>query len=252
MSWKLQEGDHYHYERNPLRVVIAQLRFQPILRISKDVADFQDLVRTEFPSYRTKTEREVKANLENFEVREEDFFIFSDDDQRTLSLTNAHMTLESPQYRHHEEFIQKFSLGLSALTSLFEPIKSTRLGLRYVNIIDKARIERDLGHEVAWADIVDQKFLELPGGLVDSNEATFFNEIVSPVEGEGKMFLRYGLRNVEGQFVFDMDRFVEGDGFEVAGASEMLERFSDQCSYLFGQLVTDTLTRWMSDTTEQE
>jgi uncharacterized protein (TIGR04255 family) len=39
------------YKRNPLKKVICQLRFPPILRIETSPADFQDRVRNEFPEF---------------------------------------------------------------------------------------------------------------------------------------------------------------------------------------------------------
>ena len=51
MSWRLPEHDLHTYPRNPLVAVVAQLRFDPILKIADRVADFQDRVRARFPKF---------------------------------------------------------------------------------------------------------------------------------------------------------------------------------------------------------
>lgn len=252
MTWKLDEGDHRHYRRNPLRQVIAQIRFQPILRIPGEVAVYQDQVRQVFPSFRTKNEREVRVNVGEFEVREEKYFLFSDSIGRILSLTSSSMTLESPDYRSHNDFFERFNVGLKALVDSFEPIDATRIGLRYVNFVEKELIEKDLKKELSWHELIAPDFLHLPRDLVDEKETNFNNEIVSPVADAGKMFLRYGLRHQEQVFVFDMDRFLESDSFEVSQSTMLLESFSDQCSFLFGRFVTENLAQWMDQQIREE
>ncbi len=49
------------FKRNPLKEVICQLRFPPILKIDSEIpANFQDLIRNEFPKYKeTGEQREI-------------------------------------------------------------------------------------------------------------------------------------------------------------------------------------------------
>lgn len=246
MTWQLERTDQDRFVRNPLRQVVTQLRFSPILKITQNIADFQDRVRSVFPLFRTKAEREIKAALGGeFEVKEEQYFQFlSESKSDILSVSNSQLTLETSSYSHHEDFFERFELALSALRDLFSPVRVTRLGLRYVNLIYRAKIAAELGEELVWSSLIDERFLYLPSHVLELEGSSYANEVVAGVPESGSLFLRYGLDSHDDRFHFDMDRFLEGD-VSLDKVPTNLAQFSDDCYSLFRSARGAALRRWM-------
>ena len=250
MSWQLEQKPHRHFARNPLAVVVTQLRFHPILKVDAKVADFQDAVRAHFPTFGTQMSKQVTLLAgESIEVRDEKVFLFSSPaDDLTISLGVNSIALESKKYTHHRDFLAKADLAFKALEAVYRPIAPTRLGLRYVNVIKRDDVEKHLGRPTPWTDLVSDGFLKLPPG-VSLDGSLFSSEVTSPVT-TGVLTLRYGLLKNPSQgehFRFDMDRYLDA-GFEMSQAVGYLEGFAGDLYSLFDSMVGPILTEWMEPT----
>lgn len=153
------------YRKNPLKLVLCQLRFPAILRIGKEApADFQEKLRHEFPLFQ---EANDAANLQLpddlaqiipsdvldlMSARSNRRFQFmSRDKVWIISLTREFVAVETSRYTCWEEFRGYLELLLNALVEVYNPAFLTRIGLRYQNAIDR----RALGLEdVAWRDLL--------------------------------------------------------------------------------------------------
>lgn len=247
MPWQLEQQPHRHFARNPLAVVVTQVRFHPILKVADKVPDFQDAVRAHFPTFGTQMTKQVSISIgDAVEVRDEKAFLFSTPaDDVTISLGVSAIALEAKRYQHHADFLAKADVAFKALEAVYQPIAPTRLGLRYVNAIKRDVIAKELGRSVSWTDLITDGFLKLPNG-VNLDGTLFSSEVTSPML-KGVLTLRYGLlkNTAQGEhFRFDMDRYVDGS-FDMSQTMGLLEGFASDLYSLFDSMVGPTLAEWM-------
>lgn len=252
MIWKFPYYQHAVYQRNPLVAVVVDLRFSPILKISTGVPEFQDHVRVAFPDFLEESTRVVNLQpLGPIEVKEDKIFSFLNQSQSKLSLTTGALTLEARGHHDREQLIRDFTVGLRALEESFRPIRVLRLGLRYINLLDKVRHEADLHRALSWPDLVNSPYCNEPtsnGG----NDGVFFNvEVTSPSEQNGHLTLRYGLIPEpvarKPVFRFDVDRYTDTIG-EVGEVPALLEQFSGDIFCAFKSFAGQALIEWMGET----
>lgn len=254
MTWNLEQRQHLKFERNPLAAVIVQLRFHPILKVADKISDFQDTVRTIFPEFTVGVTQEASLQLPMpvpVEIRTSKQFQFGKVDKTSvLTLGQTSLALECRQHRGHEELLKDFGHAVDALGRVYRPIATTRLGMRYINIIDRESIGAQLGEEVGWSDLVHDDYLHLPGGLCDLEQTRYGMEISSSI-ADGSLTLRYGVLPDEEQaslrFRIDIDRYQEC-GFEISDTVELLRRFSSDAYNIFDHAVGDKLVAWMKPT----
>ncbi len=250
MPWKLNPRNHVVYPRNPLVTVIVDLRFHPILKVADRKADYQDLVREDYPQYQESRQQLVNLHpLGAVNVSEDRVFTFrTADGSSTLTLTTGALSLDARAHQDRAQLLRLVHVATEALTSTYGQVSPVRFGLRYVNDIDREQVADDLGRSVEWGELVTSRFLSVPGGLADEADAHFLTEVTAPVD-PGAMTLRFGriqdLRRKRELFRFDVDRFLEG-GFAVQDVGGLLDQFADHIYSLFIESRAPALEEWMS------
>lgn len=159
------------YRKNPLNEVICQLRFPPILEIGAESPwAFQKQIRDSYPLY----ESEESAIPKEFaqlvgqlsaqrNIRPPDDIshkFLTEDRGKTVSLTTGFLAIADTQYQRWEEFSGELSRARRALEKTYSPSFYTRIGLRYIDVIDKQEI--GLGNE-PWEKILKPELLGLLG-----------------------------------------------------------------------------------------
>lgn len=253
MAWSIPASEHKVFERNPLVAVVVELRFHPILQVPNRVADFQDRVRTRFPGYQELARQVVTMGpLVPVELRPEKLFNFHKaDESATLTLSTGSLVLESRRHEHREAFISEARIGIEALEGVYGPIAPVRLGLRYVDAIDKRKIEQDLGRPTSWTELIAEPFLRVPTGLADLNGTLFASEVGSTMPTGGGMTVRHGLvQDVDGatKFRLDVDRYIDG-AVDLTGAVDLLRRFAQEIFSVFSLSMGPDLKVWMPERT---
>lgn len=250
MAWRIERSEHRVFRRNPLLAVVVDLRFHPVLKLADQVADFQDRVRSTFPVFQEATNQVV--SLQPFgplAVKQEKLFQFwKVDGTATLTLTTSSLTLESRRHVDREVLFKEADTGFSALLGLHSSITTTRLGLRYVNRIDKAQIQSELGRSTTWQKLVAGPFMSVPTGLAELDDGTLFTcEVASPFD-RGALVARYGLLregpNTPTTFRLDLDRYLDVP-FEARESSGLLTSFSEDIFSLFVNAMESDLHIWM-------
>src|SRR5262245_14199412 len=156
-------SDRVFYERAPLTEVTCQLRFPPVLRIeSQAPADFQDRIRKIFPLVERAQDglQEIPAEvLQSMGIfRQGAGFAFSTESRAwTLALMSQQLVLTTQKYTQWKEFMDFFHPALRALVELYEPAFFQRIGLRYVNVIERSAL--GLSVETPWSDLLRQELL---------------------------------------------------------------------------------------------
>lgn len=217
------EADRVIYEKPQLLEVICQLRFPTILSISaKEPAEFQELIRSEFPRYSRNLEKvppKVIGQPGNMKFEEQpdvvNYQFVSADGKWKVNLTNAFIALATPAYTKWEDFAAKLDEVLAHFISVYKPAFFERIGLRYINAFSRSA----LGLEGApFAELIEPGYLGLMSDE-DVQERSFVSirqEAELNLPGGCRLKLNCGpgmvkRNNVEDKeikFILDVDLFM--------------------------------------------
>lgn len=235
-----------------LAVVVAQIRFHPILKVSDPgrLAQFQDLVRPRFPGYEIVDGESLEVGPQGIRVVKAPAhrFLAADGEAAVLSINTASLSVEYSQHRERDVCLADAKMALDALERVYAPIVPTRLGLRYVNAIDRERVSLELGRSIAWNELLASSFAEPPGAIASLDDSTNFVAEITSACARGAMTLRYGAITDQGtkaqQFRIDTDRFIDGQ-VALGEIQGLLKAFSDDIFQLFMTAAGPALLEWM-------
>ena len=138
------------YANNPLREVICQLRFPPILKIGTTTpADFQDRIRNHFPLYESQSQalplpdqlNEMLSNIGLQDLLAPNMPIvhrfLSAEKNQIVSLQPDSIALTEKDYHRWTDFRDIFWMVEQEFRTLYVPHSYSRVGLRYQNVISK-------------------------------------------------------------------------------------------------------------------
>jgi uncharacterized protein (TIGR04255 family) len=136
--------------RTGLKVVICQLRFDPLLRIAHDPPlQFQEMLRSAYPKLESRlSATQVELSLgEGVELMREPLrqsggqskWLFKTDDETwTAALDLNSVSLETTAYEHFPAFAERFRLVFNTFRECYPTITEfRRVGLRYVNVFTR-------------------------------------------------------------------------------------------------------------------
>ncbi len=236
------------YGRNPLVEVVCQLRFPRLLLLDREVpSEFQSTIGKEFPIVDSREEVKLSLSegaISSTPMSRRQIYDFSTSDKNfTVSLCSDFLAVKTNNYNRWEDFHSVLKRALHALTSSYDILYFTRIGLRYVNIIDKSMI--GLG-DAKWSDLLRTPALglladdDIPLGDVGEQSSTTLIRL-----NEGKVTVRTGLNfpNPEGppRFVVDSDFFFEDQVEGVEHAIDILGSYNRAAGNAFRWLITDRL-----------
>jgi len=178
--------------KSPLVRVVAQVRFSSVLRIEtrEAVTSFQDKIRSAYPHFSQVAAQQLQLDLTsgvpNLRPATISVWRFSNADRSMLlSLTSEVVTLEAKTYHGRSDFVPLWSEILSCLQQVFQPALAVRTGIRYVNRLDKASLERLT--EWVQPNLVGVALPEIKTFVTQA-----FSEASIKVE-EGDLQLRWGI-----------------------------------------------------------
>lgn len=241
------------YAKNPIELVICQLRFPPILKIGAAApADFQDSIRKEYPLYREVPSLSLGAglppevsNIVNVlpipMARAHEFT--SEDQSWAVTLTQESLALTCANYERWERFREHLQPALRALAHLYEPPFFTRIGLRYRDLIDR----KSLGLEAqGWETLLSRDFAcEFHSPIAPLIE-NLTHQVVVKLQDAARVTIQHGLvpKNDEMCYVIDSDFYV-AEKTEAGDAVDILNYFNRQAGRLFRWLISEQLHRAM-------
>lgn len=249
--WDLPIQEHQTFARNPLDTVVCQLRFHPILKVPARVPDFQDAIRGRFPQFQEVEAQKVDVQIQTatpaLQVRRERTYLFRTLDSKTVvSLASESLSVTEHNHVSRAILLDDVAQACDALNSVYEPVAATRLGLRYINQVERGQVAADLHREVRWSDLVREEFLRFPLTTTD-NDTLFYSEATS-ARDPGAMTLRYGLLS-EGskppRFRLDVDRFTDNPG-DMPSVRQHLDNFATDIFSVFRSAAAEGLVEWMS------
>jgi len=259
-GWPIAPTPRVVYRENPLAEVICQFRFPTILDIrASDPAAFQERVRNRYPFYDKELTAGLPSEIAELMVKlpiklpvEEPTHQFATTDRsKYISLTSGFIALTDKDYRRWEDFRQEVLLIDEAFRAVYKPDPYTRIGLRYVNVIDKERIGLA---DVPWSELINPALtglLALDGirDRVTGLSGTVLLEIGDMVGG-GVARIQHGLAsNDQGHLGYHLDAdFATDDRRASDDVRKVLDVFHDLAGNLFRWSITTRLENALEPT----
>jgi uncharacterized protein (TIGR04255 family) len=151
------------YRKNPLDQVICQFRFSPILKIDAEVpAQFQEQIRNSYPNLSESLQWEIPPTASGQLPPQlgaafpqgpgtKNYEFSSEDKHWQINLTRSFMAFSTNNYQRWEEFKVKLKEPFDALIGTYNPGHFTRVGLRYVDVIRRSKLNL---MDVPWSDLL--------------------------------------------------------------------------------------------------
>lgn len=236
----------------PLDEVVCQVRFPPILRISREEPiDFQEEIRHRFPQLQLEQGVQVEfpapgnANAPSAEFKPRLHRFISADEQTAVSLTVNFYAVSTRNYTHWQAFATDLLLAHEAVQRVYQPAYATRIGLRYINRLTLANTQAP--DKEALFNLLRPELSALLRGPVwqDAND---MGCQLSFTDQTAQLHFRIAYEMVEGlpNFLLDFDYF-ETDKLPLAGLVDRCDHYHAIIYNAFRwSLLDDTLERFQS------
>jgi len=241
------EQERVVYDTNPLVEVVCQLRYHQVFAIDETVpAGFQRDLGSYYPKASTRVSNTFQIGAGSPDARSSaqrtlyDFVTEQDDIRVTLA--SDFLAISSPDYRQWESFKGHIQAAMNALQRNYPIGGYTRVGLRYVNLIDRERLDLD----VKWDQLIRSSALglladeDVPIGDLTEHSNTSIFQLPN-----GKLALRQGLRLKDGQpdgsYVIDSDIFTDEGMVANDDVTDLLRQFNATARNAFRWLISERL-----------
>lgn len=248
-----------HYPNAPVHEVICQLRFPTILTINNvEPADFQEAIRVEFPQYARRQDvtppKVTGLGGPNPKVEQQppvtNYNFLSADGKWKLNLTENFIALSTLRYPGWPEFARMLDKPLASFIRIYKPAYFQRVGLRYVNLVSRAK----LGLEgTPWTELIAPAYTG-PLQEPDVAEDSVLNcgcDLLLKLDSSCQAKVHAGPGRIknnapnapqdpEVKFIFDMDLSMNGQT-PCTLAAAALETLHGHSTRLFEGAVTDRL-----------
>jgi uncharacterized protein (TIGR04255 family) len=240
------------YEKAPLSQVVCQLRFPQILRIeSQPPADFQDRIKSLFPLVE-RVLPQLPANMppELAQMIGAQFagapnFMFQTEDKTsTINLVSNAISFKTTKYERWERYCELFIPALEALIDIYGPSFFERIGLRYINSIDREKL--DIA-DTKWVELLRPEILgelSTPGFETMAVDLARNIRLLSP-DGQSALFLQHGFIKRKSDpstiaYRLDFDFYRDGKT-EIRDARDTINHLNSMVGRAFRWCITDTL-----------
>jgi uncharacterized protein (TIGR04255 family) len=245
-----------HYDRPFLKEVIARVDYadptgelasRPIPKavkeaalkafpISEPIETVADQVQLSVGEMRHKSKTFVEWNFHG------------ENRTKRLAIAPEYAFVSYTQYESYEILRADFLDVLRLLFSEHSSLVAHRLGLRYINTIN--RKDRD---PLEWSDLIEGKLLGLVRAFSDEKTASHLFNVAEFLEEDFRMKFKFGIPNPDypapirrPQFVLDLDGFFPGP-LDFSDIEVDLDTAHDRIQDLFETSITTTLRELMSN-----
>jgi uncharacterized protein (TIGR04255 family) len=205
------------YDKAPLKTVICQLRFPAVLKIESEVpSNFQQRIRHILPL----TERNegpafplpIPKNVNEVLVGAIGYTFLTEDRRTSIQLGSSALTYQTTVYKLWENLLETLMPAIRALKDIYEPAFYSRIGLRYVDSVDRAALGMQ---NTPWSELLNQVILgELAEHFFEANVEALQKSIrVRNSDKQGGFLLQHGMTRPEPDaptvYVVDFDFYVD-------------------------------------------
>lgn len=249
------QAERVQYAKPQLLEVICQLRFPAILSIgAKEPADFQELIRGEYPRYSRNVETlppKVVGQAGSMKLEEQNpvtnYQFLSADGKWKVNLTNTFIALATPAYTTWEAFAKKLDEVLAHFIKVYQPAYFERIGLRYINAFSRKALGLE---DTPFSELIQPGYLGLMGE--EDVDERAFTRVTQEAElnlaggcrlklhcGPG-MVKRNNVEDKEVRFILDNDIFMSGK-VEIRHSAGALNTVHTHADRIFRGAITSTL-----------
>jgi len=257
VSFDQDDLPRIEFSENPLKMVVAQLRFPPEmgLKESDNQAAIQDALRDCYP-IAMERQQEVEIQLQLVPgptgapqvapaIVREGPMRFSDADGNWIaSVGDSTLSLETKSYRTGEEFRERWSALVVAFQTILTPARVDRLGMRYINQLSLPGIRS----VEDWSGFLKADLMgAIASSTLCSRVAQANDQVLLAVGSDGGSIRRFYSQNPEGveppsTMLLDFDLFsAEPFPFDYAEIMARLDRYHKWGWNLFRRSITDDL-----------
>jgi uncharacterized protein (TIGR04255 family) len=130
MPLNIKHYDDLPLEKCPLKEVICQIKFPPLLEISQKLpVQFQTRIRKRFPDFSQRP----NIVLDSIQPLPSDFEFINSDDNIRVALTYSSLAIATTNYISWESFRKQLNFVFNSFIKVYGEVPTSRLGLRYVN-----------------------------------------------------------------------------------------------------------------------
>lgn len=244
-----------HYGKTALHEVICQVRFPVILSINANApADFQETIRAVFPQYMARQETVPAKGPQGNPTQIVNHHFISADNRWKVNLTQGFISLSTLHYTSWEEFARQLDKVLAEFIRIYNPAYFERVGLRYVNIISRKRLEPE---DCSWTELISPAYCGpmLQEDVREDMFASCMQDFAVKPDSSCVARIRSGPSRVknsapnapqdpEMKFMLDLDLSMGGQ-LSCTLAAGALETLHSHAGRLFEGAITDTLRKAM-------
>ena len=233
---KLPHRDHRTLANPPLKVMLGQVRFDPILQVDRAdfIAPLQEVLRKDYPQFGPQQEVQLVLGPDGaFRSETSKSWRFATSDNAwSIILSPTFVTLEAdaPQYVGYDDFRKRFHSVWNAVLEHVRPTRCVQQGLRYINHIEKD-IESD-----EWTQFINGELLGPMASSAFGKEIQYCVSDLKLARPDGQLSIKYGLTQAGPQqssgYLLDFD-YVNQDQSTKLDADGITERFDDFHAVLF-------------------
>jgi len=175
----------YHkLENQPLKLILAELRFSPILNVLDYIPKLQDRLRDLYPLLEKGQDKAVNINVNEVQVQNMERWIFISKDKRSLvDISQDRLLFVTSVYDRFGPFSESFQHVIQVIADVLKPALFSRLGLRYIDAVVPLENEK-------LEDLIDDSFL-MPIALSKFSDRNLGHKTESGVQvNDGHLIVR--------------------------------------------------------------
>jgi len=248
--------DYKKLNKQPLKIVLTEFRFSPVMQIAEYIPKLQEAFRKQYPITDKKVEQSVQFQSGGLSVSAIDRWGFIAADKKSaIEISQERLIYYAADYPRFEGYSDACKIALDHLCEIVDPSLILRIGLRYSDLVL-------LDGEECISDLVDRHYgypecLEGLGEPLHQRNETFLKTEL------GALAIRslYGFHNLScmpdiqdlpvdinrvdepsERVVLDFDHFWEdgnGVNFDVDDVLEKLQGLHDISRQAFWKITSD-------------
>ena len=263
-NYTMTECKRFKYPISPLIEVTFQVNFPTILAIeAEEPVRFQQQIMEKYPNYDSQTEyqSEVMVNLENEKAnasasmsshKRRKLHIFVSEDQKwKITLAKDMLAFTTVDYKYWEDMADRTVEVINALLESYEPMYYNRVGLRYIDAIDRSVYGLE---DVEWHELLKPHICGSLGFKTDetvmvrsssvSSEISIGDVFINYASGTGTIDRHDGKMPHEA-FVLNCDYYYNKKT-NVENLAIIAEKLHTRSHAFFRESITDTLHNAMN------
>ena len=128
--------DYKKLSNQPLKFVLAEFKFSPVLQMDRFIPEVQEAFRKKFPIVQSKTDRIVQVFNDMVETKDVTRWSFiSPDKSQAIELDQERIIYFTSVYDRFEGFAISCENILKVLSDVVDPSLIQRIGLRYSDLV---------------------------------------------------------------------------------------------------------------------